>query len=269
MSKADIIFKQNLNSILSQKWEADNRAKWKDGSEIKTKRILQVINKYDLSEEFPALTLRPLALKSCIGELLWVFSRQSNNIKDLNSKVWDSWADESGSIGKAYADQIKKPMMGYNNQVDYVLGEIQKNSTSRRIMMNMFNVEDMQHKNLIECAYATHFSVKDGKLYTTLIQRSGDFLTANNWNLCQYAILTHMVARHCGLEVGVLTHFIQDLHIYNHHEENAMIVLNRESYNSPNLWINPNKKDFYSFEVEDFRLDNYKKHEQLKIEIAI
>jgi thymidylate synthase len=269
VSKADWIFLDNLKDIINQDWEVDNRAKWDDGTPTMTKRILQVVNRYDLSEEFPALTLRPLALKSCVDEVLWIYQRRSNNINDLNSKVWDSWADETGSIGKAYAYQINKPTLGYTSQIDYVLGEIKKNPTSRRIMMNMFNVEDMPYKALIECAYAVHFSVKDNKLHSTLIQRSGDFLTANNWNVCQYAILAHMIAIHCGLRVGTLTHFIQDLHLYNKHEDDALTLLSREPYDAPRLWINPDKKDFYSFKPEDFKLENYQKHSQIKIEVAI
>ncbi|HEY8444685.1 MAG TPA: thymidylate synthase [Bacilli bacterium] len=272
MSKADIIFKQNLEEILKQEWEVDNRAIWKDGSKVFTKRIIGIVNKYDLSEEFPILTLRPIWLKGVIDEILWIFQKRSNNIKDLNSSIWNDWANKEGSIGKAYGYQINKPMLGYPSQIDYVLNTIKNNPTSRRIMMNMFNVEDMPHKNLIECAYGVHFSVKDGKLHTSLIQRSGDFITAacpGGWNVVGYAILTHMIAIHCGLEVGTLTHFIQDLHIYNKHEELAYELLNREPRQAPKLIINPKINNFYDFNVDDFRLENYFPHPQIKIEIAI
>lgn len=270
MSKADIIFKHNLKEINEQEWEIDNRAVWSDGEKPKTKRILQVLNKYDLSEEFPALNLRPINLKAIIDEILWIFQLQSNNIKDLNSKIWNSWADENGSIGKAYAYQISKPMMGFKNQMDYVLGTIQNNPTSRRIMTNMFNVKDMPEKNLIECAYGTHISIKDNKVHLTLVQRSNDFITANNWNVVGYAILTHMIARHCGLEVGTLAHFVQDMHIYDKHQKYVEELLSREERQAPKLIINPDVKNFYDFTVDDFKLENYTPHPQIKgIEVAI
>lgn len=270
LSKADIIFKENLQEIIKQEWEVDNRAQWKDGSEIKTKRVLQVVNKYDLSKEFPILTLRPTYLKGCIDEMLWIYQKRSSNIKDLNSKVWNSWADEKGSIGRSYAYQIDKPMMGYDSQTDYVLGEIQINPTSRRIYMNMFHTGDSPHKALFECAYATHFSVKDGKLHSTLIQRSNDFITASNWNVVSYSILTHMIAIHCGLEVGTFTHFIQDQHLYNKHEQYVDLLLNREPEPAPKLVINPDVKNFYDFTVDDFKLEGYNPHSQIKgLEVAI
>lgn len=270
MSYADQVFKQNLREILLQEWEVDNRAKWKDGSPVMTKRILQVVNKYDLSKEFPILTLRPINFKAAIDEILWIYQRQSNNVKDLNSKIWNSWADKKGFIGKAYAYQIRKSMLGYPSQVHYVLETIKTNPTSRRIMMNMFDVEDMPEKNLIECAYATHFSVKDGKLHMTLIQRSNDFLVANNWNLIGYSVLMHLIARHCGLDVGILTHFIQDCHIYNKHQKQAYELLSRDGYEAPKLVINPDKKNFFDFTVDDFELINYKHHPQVeRFEVAV
>lgn len=273
MSKADLYFKHDLDQILREDWEIDNRAKWADGSQVKTKRILQVVNQYDLSKEFPILTLRPIYLKGAIDEMLWIYQKRSNNIKDLNSKVWEEWADEQGTIGRSYAYQINKPMMGYPSQIDYVLGEIKKNPTSRRLYMNMFHTDDSPHKALFECAYATHFSVKDGKLHSTLIQRSGDFLTAagsGGWNTVSYAILTHMIAIHCGLEVGTFTHFVQDLHLYNKHEKYVDLLLERESRHAPKLIINPDIKNFYDFTVDDFKLENYNPHPQIKgIEVAL
>lgn len=269
MAIADIKFKETLLAIMENEWEVDNRATWKDGSQVATKRELQVVNKYDLSKEFPILTLRPTNLEADIDEIDWIYIKQSNNIKDLNSKIWNSWADNEGSIGLAYGHQIAKPMMGYNSQIDYVLGELKKNPTSRRIMMNMFNVEDMPKKALVECAYAFHLSAKNGKLHTTLIQRSNDFLVANNWNLTQYAILTHMIARHSKLDVGIFTHFIQDCHIYNKHMDNAKIMLQREPKPAPKLIIDSDVKNFYDFKPEHFQLEGYEPHSQLKFEVAI
>lgn len=268
MTNADKIFKENLRDILDGEWEVDKRAKWADGTPIKTKRMIQVVNKYDLSKEFPVITLRPTGFKNAIDEILWIYQKRSNNIRDLNSKIWNAWADEGGSIGKAYGYQVDKPVFGHASQIDYVLSEVKNNPTSRRIMINMFNAEDMDDKALVECAYGLHFSVKRGKLYATLIQRSNDFLVANNWNLVQYSILTHMIARHCDLEVGEFTHFIQDLHIYNKHEENALEMLTREGTDVPKLWINPDVTDFYDFTVDDFKLEGYEPEKQLRFEVA-
>jgi thymidylate synthase len=271
--KADLLFKKDLEEINNQEWEVDNRAIWEDGTQVKTKRILQVTNKYDLAKEFPILTLRPIYLKGAIDEMLWVYQKRSNNIKDLNSKVWNKWADEKGEIGRSYGYQIDKPMMGYPSQLDYVLGEGKKNPTSRRLYMNMFHTDDSPHKALFECAYATHFTIKDNKLHSTLIQRSGDFLTAagsGGWNTVSYAILTHMIARHLELEVGTFTHFVQDLHLYNKHQQFVNVLLTRESKQAPKLTINPDVKNFYDFTVDDFKLEGYEPHPQIKgIEVAV
>lgn len=270
MSRADIIFKENLAEINQQEWEIDNRATWLNGEKPMTKRILQVMNKYDLSKEFPALNLRPINLKAVIDEILWIFQLMSNNINDLNSKIWNSWADEDGSIGLAYGHQIGKPMLGFKNQVDYVLGTAESNPTSRRIMMNMFNVEDMPKKNLLECAYGTHISIKDRLVHLTLLQRSQDFITANNWNVVGYAILTHMIARHLGLGVGTFAHFVQDMHIYDKHQKYVQELLDREERPAPKLIVNPDVKNFYDFTVNDFVLEGYNPHPQIKgIEVAV
>lgn len=167
-------FISDLEDILDEEWETDNRAKWKDGGLVQTKRIIQSVNKYDLSQGFPILDLREINYKAAIDEIICFYMKKSNNIKDMNSKIWNSWANEKGDIEKAYGYQIAKPTMGYDSQIEYVIGEIKQNPTSRRIMMNMFNAEEQQTKateSLVECAYATHFTVKDGKLHMTLIQR--------------------------------------------------------------------------------------------------
>ena len=278
MSLADTLFIKNLREILNQEWEVDNRAKWNDGSPVMTKRILQVVNKYDLSKDFPILTLRDINFKATIDEVLWIYSKMSNNIEDLNSKIWNSWANEKGDIEKAYGFQIRKPTMGYPSQMHYVLHEIKNNPTSRRIMMNMFGAEDQQTKatkSLVECAYATHFSVKDGKLHMTLIQRSGDFLTAagfGGWNTVQYAVLQHAIAKECGLETGIFTHFVQDLHLYNKHEKQALEMIRRyeeeESYLDPELKIAD--RPFFELTTDDFELVGYKNHGGIgRIEVAV
>lgn len=290
MSYVNDLFIKDLKEIMEQEWEKDNRAKWKDGSPVMTKRILQVVNKYDLSKGFPILDLRDINFKAAVDEALWIYSRMSNNIKDLNSKIWNSWANEDGEIAKAYGYQIAKPTMGFESQMHYVLDQIKKNPTSRRIMLNMFNTDDQQTKateSLIECAYAVHFSVKDGKLHSTLIQRSGDFLTAagaGSWNAVQYSFLTHAIAKECNLEVGVFTHIVQDLHLYNKHRETSLKLLERyEDYKSngerygyrpedeyPLPTIKIADKPFFELTVDDVELVGYKHRGKIeRLEVAV
>jgi thymidylate synthase len=278
MSYVDYNFIYDLEYILEQEWEMDNRAKWNDSTPVKTKRALQVVNEYDLSKGFPILSLRDINFKAAVEEMRWIYIQMSNNIKDLNSKIWNSWADEEGLIQKAYGHQISQPTMGFQSQIHYVLNEIKNNPTSRRIQMNMFNAKDQETKakeSLIECAYATHFSVKNGKLHMTLIQRSGDFLTAagaGGWNCVQYACLQHAIARECGLDVGSFVHFVQDLHLYNKHEEQAKEMIRRneelESYKLPTLKIAD--KPFFELTADDFELVGYKHHGKIgRIEVAV
>lgn len=276
MSYVDSIFYSNLEDIFNEEWEVDNRAKWKDGSPIQTKRVLQVVNKYDLSKGFPILTLRDINWKAAIDEqVIWIHSKMSNNVKDLRSKIWNSWANEQGEIKQAYGFQIAKPTMGFDSQIEYVLHEIKNNPTSRRIQMNMFSAEDQLIKateSLIECAYSTHFSVKNGKLHMTLIQRSNDFITANNWNVTGYAALQHAIAMECDLDVGIFTHVIQDQHMYNKHLNQAGELVRRfeqlEDLPLPTLKIN--KKPFFELTVDDFELAGYENHGSIeKIDVAI
>ncbi|MFE4029267.1 thymidylate synthase [Priestia sp. YIM B13551] len=270
MSYFDMVTKQTLSEILKQEWEVDNRAVWKDGSPIMTKRIFGVVNRYNLAKEFPVPTLRPLPLKTIFEEIDWIYIKQSNNVNDLNSTIWDAWADETGSIGAAYGAQVAKPVFGYENQMDYILGEIQKNPTSRRLVIELWNVNELDEMNLPPCAHHLQFVVKNGKVNLILKQRSQDFLVANAFNVCEYSIFVHMVARHCCLEVGELIHIIGDCHIYNKHIEQAEELMSREPYPvTPTLWINPEKTDFYSFTADDFKLKNYFRHLQLKFDVAV
>lgn len=268
----------DLKNILQQEWEIDNRAKWEDGEQVKTKRILQVANIYDLSQGFPISTLREINFKAAIDEIRWIYFQMSNKISDLNSKIWNSWKNENGEIERAYGYQIAKSTMGFPSQMHYILNEIKKNPTSRRIQMNMFSVEDQEiksKKSLIECAYATHFSVKNGKLHMTLIQRSGDSLTAalaGGWNCVQYAALQHAIAKECNLNVGYFTHFVQDLHLYNKHEKQAKELIRRYeelgSFDLPILKIAD--KPIFELTADDFKLINYKHHGKIgRIEVAI
>jgi thymidylate synthase len=278
MNYVDDMFIDNLKEILSQEWEIDNRAKWKDGEQTKTKRILQVVNKYDLSKGFPIMSLRNINFPASADEMTWIFIKLSNAIQDLKSKIWNSWANSEGLIHKAYGHQIAKPTMGFPSQIHYVINEIKTNPTSRRIQMNMFNAEDQLEKatdSLIECAYATHFSVKNGKLYMTLIQRSGDFLTAagaGGWNVVQYAALQHAIAKECNLDVGIFTHIVQDLHLYNKHEEQAKELIRRHE----EMWtlelptIKIADKPFFELTADDFELVGYQHHGGIgKVDVAI
>jgi thymidylate synthase len=278
MNYVDKYLIDDLKEILEQEWEIDNRSKWQDGNKPKTKRILQVVHKYDLSKGFPITSLRKINYKAAIDEMLWIYSKLSNDVQDLNSTIWNSWKDENNLIHKAYGYQIAKPTMGFPSQIHYILNEIKSNPTSRRIQMNMFDAKEQKEKaenSLIECAYATHFSVKDGKLHMTLIQRSGDFLTAahpGGWNTVQYAALQHAIAKECNLEVGIFAHYIQDLHLYNKHPEQAEELIKRyeelDSYKLPTLKIAD--KTFFELTADDFELVGYKNHGGIgKIEVSV
>jgi thymidylate synthase len=276
MSKADIIFREMCKDILENGFSSEGqkvRARWEDGTPAHTIKKFGVVNRYDLSEEFPILTLRYTNLRAAIDELLWIWQKKSNNIKDLNSHIWDSWADESGSIGKAYGYQMRikhKYPEGEFDQVDRVLYDLKHNPYSRRIITNMYVHSDLHEMNLYPCAYSVTFNVTGKKLNGILHQRSNDVLVANNWNVCQYAILVHMLAQVSGLEAGELVHVIADAHIYDRHIPLVKELLSREPYPAPKLIINPDVKDFYDFTVEDFVLENYQRWPQIKnIPVAV
>ncbi len=281
MSLADQIFINMCKDILENGTSTEGekvRPKWEDGSYAYTIKKFGVVNRYDLSKEFPALTLRKLAFKSCIDELLWIWQKKSNNIKDLNSHIWDSWADEDGSIGKAYGYQMgvkHKYKEGYMDQVDWVIYELKNNPFSRRIITNMYVHQDLHEMNLYPCAYSMTFNVTkkpdSDKLVLNAIlnQRSNDILTANNWNVCQYAVLVHMLAQVCGYEVGELVHVIADAHIYDRHIPIVKELISRPTYDAPEFYMNPDVKDFYDFKVEDFELRNYKYGPKVDIPVAV
>ena len=263
MSKADTIFVAMCADILANgiSSQGENvRAKWGDGTPAHTIKKFGVINRYDLAEEFPILTLRSTNLKAAIDELLWIWQKKSNNIQQLNSHIWDSWADDNGSIGKAYGYQLAvkhKYPEGEFDQVDRALFDLKHNPYSRRIMINMYNHDDLHAMNLYPCAYSMTLNVTGRKLNAILNQRSQDTLVANNWNVCQYAILVHMLAQVSDLEVGELIHVIADAHIYDRHVPLVTELIQRTQYPAPKLLINPNVKDFYDFKVEDFILEGY------------
>ncbi|RHR33403.1 thymidylate synthase [Eubacterium sp. AF19-12LB] len=282
MSYADKVFVDMCSDILKNGIDTKGekvRPKWDDGSYAYTIKKFGVVNRYDLKKEFPALTLRKTNLKNCVDEILWIWQKKSNNINDLNSHIWDSWADENGSIGKAYGYQLgvkhqyKEGMM---DQVDRVLYDLKNNPYSRRIMTNIYVHQDLHEMNLYPCAYSMTFNVtknkKTGKLVLNgiLNQRSQDILTANNWNVCQYAVLLHMFAQVSDMEVGELVHVIADAHIYDKHVPLVEELIAREQHPAPKFWINPEVKNFYDFTVDDFRLDDYVTGPQIKnIPVAV
>lgn len=276
MSKADDIFISMCKDIIENGVSSegqDVRAKWDDGKPAHTIKKFAVVNRYDLSEVFPILTLRPTNLAAAIDEILWIWQKKSNNVKDLNSHIWDSWANEDGSIGKAYGYQLgikHKYREGEFDQVDRVLYDLKNNPYSRRIIVNMYNHNDLHNMNLYPCAYSMTFNVTGNKLNAILNQRSQDILVANNWNVSQYAILVHMFAQVNNFEVGELVHVIADAHIYDRHIPLISELIERTPYPAPKLLINPNIKDFYEFRVEDFQLQDYKSGTQIKdIPVAV
>lgn len=276
MSKADNIFINMCRDILENGFSSEGqevRAKWEDGTKAHTIKKFAAVNRYDLSEEFPALTLRPTNIKAAIDEILWIWQKKSSNIKDLNSKIWDAWSNDDGSIGKAYGYQLgvkHKYAEGDFDQVDRVIFDLKHNPYSRRIMTNIYVHQDLCEMNLYPCAYSMTFNVTGNKLNGILNQRSQDILVANNWNVVQYAILIHMLARSSDLEAGELVHVIADAHIYDRHVEIVKELIERETYAAPKLIINPEIRNFYDFKVEDFIVENYKAGPQIKkIPVAV
>ena len=282
MSYADIVFRDMCRDILENGTSTEGekvRPVWEDGTPAYTIKRFGVVNRYDLSREFPALTLRRTAIKSCVDELLWIWQKKSNNVHELKSHIWDSWADESGSIGKAYGYQMgvkhqyKEGMM---DQTDRVIYDLKNNPYSRRIMTNLYVHQDLHEMHLYPCAYSMTFNVtkeKDSDVLTLngiLNQRSQDVLTANNWNVCQYAVLIYMLAQVCGMKAGEFVHVIADAHIYDRHIPMVEELISREPLPAPVFRLNPDVKDFYDFTPDDVSLDNYETHPQIRnIPVAV
>ena len=276
MSLADKIFIENCNDIINNGvWDTDYpvRPKWADGTPAHTVKKFCVVNRYDLNKEFPILTLRRTAFKSAIDEILWIWQKKSNNVHDLNSHIWDSWADESGSIGKAYGYQLgvkHKYKEGDFDQVDRVLFDLKNNPHSRRIMTNIYNFQDLNEMHLYPCAYSMTFNVSGDTLNGILNQRSNDVAVANNWNVVQYAVLLFMLAQVSGLKVGELVHVIADAHIYDRHIPVVRKMLENPQFPAPKFVMNPDVKDFYAFTVDDFKLENYEFNKlEEKFEVAV
>ena len=276
MSRADEIFIANCKDILENGvWDTDLnvRPKWDDGQSAHTVKKFGIVNRYDLSEEFPILTIRRTYWKSAIDELLWIWQKKSNNVHDLKSHVWDAWADETGSIGKAYGYQLgvkHRYPEGEMDQVDRVLFDLKHNPASRRIMTNIYNHADLSEMALYPCAYSMTFNVSGNKLNAILNQRSQDMLTANNWNVVQYAALTCMLAQVSGLKPGEFMHVIADAHIYDRHVPLVQEIIANEPKPAPRFVIDPAVDDFYRFTVDSFRMENYEFSEfNKKIPVAI
>ncbi len=268
MSRADEIFISNMKEILCEGvWDIalDVRPRWQDGTPAHTVKKFGIVNRYNLQEEFPILTIRRTAFRSCVDELLWIWQKKSNNIKDLNSHIWDQWADKNGSIGKAYGYQLgvkHKYKEGDFDQVDRVLYDLKHNPASRRIMTNIFTFADLHEMNLYPCAYSMTFNVSGDTLNGILNQRSNDMLTANNWNVVQYAILLIMFAQVSGLKAGELVHVIADAHIYDRHVPIVEEIINMPRLVAPKLEVDDSVKNFYDFTVDSFKLIDYKFNEK-------
>ena len=282
MSYADKVFIDMCRDIIDNGTSTEGekvRPVWEDGTSAYTIKRFGVVNRYDLSKEFPALTLRRTAIKSCVDELLWIWQKKSNNVNELKSHIWDSWADETGSIGKAYGYQMgvkHQYKEGRMDQTDRVIFDLKNNPYSRRIMTNIYVHNDLHEMHLYPCAYSMTFNVtkeKDSEKLTLnaiLNQRSQDVLAANNWNVCQYAVLVHMLAQVCGMKAGAFVHVIADAHIYDRHVPMIEELISREPLPAPTFWLNPEITDFYDFTPDDVRLDRYETHPQIKnIPIAV
>lgn len=276
MSKADVLFVNMCKEILENGYSSEGqtvRARWEDGTPAHTIKTFGVVNRYNLAEEFPALTLRPTAIKTAVDEVLWIWQRKSNNIKDLKGHIWDEWADEEGSIGKAYGYQMGikyKFAQGEMDQVDNVLWQLKNTPYSRRILTNIYKFDDLAEMNLEPCAYSMTFNVTGDRLNGILNQRSQDILAANNWNVVQYSVILHMFAQVSGLKAGELVHVISDAHIYDRHIPVIEELIKRPQYPAPKFRLNPDITNFYDFTVDDIKIEDYQKNPQiLNIPIAI
>lgn len=280
MSRADQLFITMCKDIIEHGTDTKGelvRPKWEDGSSAYTIKKFGVVNRYDLREEFPAITLRKTALKSAMDEILWIYQKKSNNIHDLKSHIWDAWADEDGSIGTAYGYVIGEKFSYKGemiDQMDYVLKQLKENPYSRRIMTNMYQFHDLATGRLDPCCYSMTYNVTQNEhgqlvLNAVLNQRSQDILTANNWNVCQYAILLMMVAQVNDMIAGELVHVIADAHIYDRHVPLVKELIARKTYDAPKVWLNPEVKDFYAFTTADLHVEDYRHGEQITIPVAV
>ena len=276
MSRADDLFVEMCQDILDHGYSSEGqqiRARWADGTPAHTIKQFGVVSRYDLSREFPALTLRPTYIKSAVDEMLWIWQKKSNRVEDLGSRIWDEWADEEGTIGKAYGYQMGVKYrfpFGEMDQVDAVLWQLKNTPYSRRILTSMYNFRDLTEMGLEPCAYSMTFNVTGNRLNAILNQRSQDILTANNWNVVQYAVLVHMLAQVSGLVPGELVQVISDAHIYDRHVDIVRELITRPRFPAPRFTLNPDVKDFYEFTKDDILIENYETNPQIRdIPVAI
>lgn len=276
MSRADDIFKESCLDILENgcNQAGENvRPRWEDGTPAYTIKKFGLVNRYDLAAEFPIITLRPINFAAAVDEIFWIWQKKSNRISDLNSRIWDQWADDKGTIGKAYGYQLAqkhKYPEGEFDQVDRVLYDLKHNPCSRRIMTNIYNHADLHAMQLYPCAYSLTFNVTGNRLNAVLNQRSQDMLVANGWNVAQYAVLIHMLAQVSDMQAGELVHVIADAHIYDRHIPLVRELLKRDAYPAPRLKIDPDVDDFYDFRPEHIQLENYSHGARIsKIPVAI
>ncbi|PLR99489.1 thymidylate synthase [Bacillus sp. T33-2] len=281
MSKADLVFKETLQRILDEgvsDEEQQVRTVWKDGAPAHTLSVFGVVNRYNLQEEFPIITLRPTAFYSGLKEILWIYQDKSNNVQLLKDKYnihwWDAWANQDSNLGRAYGYQMRQvhwygEKVGYMSQIDKLIYDLKTNPSSRRLILNLYNHHDLHDMTLYPCAFMTMFDVREGKLNMTLTQRSSDYLVAGNINATQYALLQHMIAQSVGLEVGEFIHYINNCHIYTRHVDQAKEIIKREPRPVPKLIIDDTIKHFYRFKPEHFKLEGYNPHPQMKLEVAI
>jgi len=276
MSIADKVFIDNIRDILDNGFSDENlevRPHWEDGTPAHTVKKFCIVNRYDLTKEFPVITIRKTAFRNAIDEILWIWQKKSNRVAELKSRIWDAWADEKGTIGKAYGYQLgvkHKYKEGEFDQVDRVLFDLKNNPQSRRIITNIYNHTDLHEMALYPCAYSMTFSTTGDTLNAILHQRSQDMLVANNWNVVQYSVLLHMIAQVSGLKVGEFVHVIADAHIYDRHIPIAKEIIQREPYPAPAFSMNKEIKNFYDFTVEDFALTDYQYHTlDKRLEVAI
>ena len=276
MSHADQLFVNMCKDILENGFSSEGqkvRPVWEDGTPAHTIKKFGVVNRYDLSKEFPALTLRPTPIKTCVKEMLWIWQKKSNRIADLDAHIWDSWADEEGTIGKAYGYQLGvkyKFPHGEMDQVDNVLWQLKNQPYSRRILTNIYNFADLMEMGLEPCAYSMTFNVTGNKLNAILNQRSQDILAANSFNVVQYSVLTYMFAQVSGLEPGEFVHVIADAHIYDRHVDIIKELIERPQYPAPKFHLNPDVKNFYDFTADDVIVEDYQHGPQVTgIPVAI
>jgi thymidylate synthase len=275
MSLADQIFISNCRDIIDNGvWDTDRevRPRWEDGAPAHTVKKFGIVNRYDLSKEFPILTIRRTYWKSAIDELLWIWQAKSNNVRELRTRVWDAWADENGELGPVYGKQWRSwqcPDGRVVDQISDLINQIKTNPDSRRLMVCAWNPADVDKMALPPCHCLFQFYVVNGKLSCQLYQRSADVFLGVPFNIASYALLTMMIAQVCGLQPGEFVHTFGDVHIYKNLYAQVDEQLTREPRPLPKMVINPEVTDIFSFQFEDFKLEGYEPWPAIKGEVSV